>query len=70
MARESTEEKLSYRNPMPVKEVIAYPNNCSYPVCPKCKNTFEREYQSYCDRCGQCLKWNEYNSAVIINKSF
>lgn len=29
----------------------------AYPVCPGCRMTIDREYQSYCDRCGQKLVW-------------
>ena len=43
---------LLYRLPMCVKEFRR-----GFPVCPRCKRTIEREYQAYCDRCGQCLKW-------------
>lgn len=36
-----------------------------YCVCPGCKCTFEREYQSYCDRCGQKLAWNLFNQNKV-----
>ena len=26
----------------------------------------EREYQPYCDRCGQCLDWSAFSNATII----
>lgn len=53
---------------MLVKQIMIFGNGNSFPVCPKCKSTFEYEYQSYCDRCGQCLNWDEYEKAEIINK--
>jgi|GEM_PF-6950937 len=28
-----------------------------FPICPSCDNGIEREYQKYCDECGQRLKW-------------
>ena len=37
-----------------------------FPVCPSCGHTLEREYQNYCDRCGQKLDWSNYNHAAII----
>lgn len=37
----------------------------SYPVCPCCGLTMEREYQTYCDRCGQPLAWNLFNTSGI-----
>ena len=38
----------------------------AFPVCPNCGCTLEREYQNYCDRCGQRLDWNSYNHAAVI----
>ena len=32
----------------------------TYPVCPRCKTTMEREYMAYCSRCGQKLDWSRY----------
>ncbi len=37
-----------------------------YPVCPYCKLTLDREYQHFCDRCGQELDWKNYSNAIII----
>ena len=53
-------QELSYRIPMPVTEVCRFQGTSSliaFPVCPQCGQTMEREFQSYCDRCGQCLDW-------------
>ena len=41
--------------------------NGSFPVCPACRVTIEREYQSYCDRCGQRLGWKHYKTAEVID---
>ena len=38
----------------------------SYSVCPRCKATMEREYQSFCDRCGQRLDWSKYENAEVV----
>lgn len=38
----------------------------TFPICPKCDCTFEREYQSFCDRCGQKLDWSGYERAVLV----
>ena len=38
----------------------------AFPVCPNCEHTLEREYQNYCDRCGQRLDWNSYDHAAIF----
>ncbi len=31
-----------------------------FPVCPQCGITLNREYQRYCDRCGQQLSWTHF----------
>ncbi len=59
------------RKQLPLKvtaiRVIYDSNGCScYPVCPGCKVTLEREYQSFCDRCGQRLDWSAIDSAVLL----
>lgn len=51
---------LSYRLPMLVTEIFIYCDRYEYPVCPRCKTTLEREYQFFCDRCGQALDWKKY----------
>ena len=53
----------SYRIPMPVTEVRRFQGTSSliaFPVCTQCGQTMEREFQSYCDRCGQCLDWDRF----------
>ncbi len=57
---------LSYRIPLKVKEVKILGSSGEYAVCPKCKATVDREYMSYCDRCGQRLDWSCYDEAVIV----
>ena len=48
-----------YRRSMPVCRLRRYQGeDVYYPVCPRCGSTMEREYQSYCDRCGQRLSWD------------
>ncbi len=31
-----------------------------YPVCPNCGYAMEREYQKYCEVCGQLLGWKKF----------
>ncbi|GFI62549.1 hypothetical protein IMSAG049_01733 [Clostridiales bacterium] len=57
-----------YRIPMAVTEVYKFWNGNTYPVCPQCHISLEREYQSYCDRCGQCLDWRSFKNAKIVLK--
>ena len=59
----------SYRFPLMVNSVRYYPE-CpelsTYPLCPRCNQPMEREYQPYCDQCGQALDWKNLSHAVII----
>ena len=64
--QDDIEFELSFRYPKKVKKVILYENEDTFPICPSCKMTMEREYQSYCDRCGQKLNWKYFNEAKVI----
>lgn len=68
-SNEQVAETYSYRTPMLVTVVRSFPD-CpqlfTYPVCPRCRKTMEREYQSYCDRCGQALDWRYFSKAIVI----
>lgn len=44
---------VNYRIALPVKEH----NALGYYICPRCRTPLERNYQKYCDRCGQHLRW-------------
>ena len=57
---------FSYRQKMPVTELMAFPDGNGYYVCPRCHATMEREFMAFCDRCGQHLDWREYRRAVIV----
>lgn len=62
-------EQLSYRLPIPVKAIGYFPRMnppTSFPICPRCNITLEREFQSYCDRCGQYLNWRKYGKRTTI----
>lgn len=65
------DKELSYRLPLKVTEVRCYPaplGETSYSVCPRCGITMEREYQHFCDRCGQRLDWGSFDDAVVIRR--
>jgi predicted amidophosphoribosyltransferase len=66
--KETIDEAMSYRLPLNVTEVFVLHNKYIYPVCPRCRTSFEREYQAYCDRCGQKLGWSEFKKAKLIFK--
>lgn len=55
-----------YRAPMRVKEVCQFDSGDIYPICPRCGMTIDREYMSFCDRCGQRLGWELFDYAVIV----
>ena len=50
-------EAISFRIPLTVSEYRQFNDREGYWVCPRCDITLDREYQAYCDRCGQCLDW-------------
>ena len=54
-----------YRIPLPVRKVVVYCSGDSYPVCPRCDCTIDREYMNFCDRCGQHLAWTAFDFAKI-----
>lgn len=61
---------LEYRNKKAVTEYMMLPDRISaesaYYLCPRCRVTMEREYQSFCDRCGQRLGWEKIDNAKRV----
>ena len=60
---------LLYREPMAVTQIRSYhyySGLTGYPIFLRCGKTMEREYQRYCDRCGQCLDWSSFDQAVVL----
>ena len=54
---------------MQVCEIMVIPSaggESGWAVCPRCGMTMDREFMSFCDRCGQRLGWNAYKKAKII----
>ena len=58
---------FTYRLPLQIKEVLLFASGDSYPICPRCENTVDREYMNFCECCGQKLSWDFFDSAQIIN---
>ena len=56
--------ELQFRIQKQVTEVRKTANSY-FPVCPGCNTSLEREYQSYCDRCGQALSWWGFRRAKV-----
>lgn len=59
-------DPADYRRPLQIAQVRIFQNRHAYCVCPRCDSSLDREYMSYCDRCGQCLNWREWKKAVPI----
>lgn len=53
----------SYRIPKKVKKIRVYPDNCFFGVCPRCNKSIDREYQDFCNCCGQRLDWSMLDEA-------
>lgn len=54
---------------LPVSQAMAFTSPAgltTFPVCPACMATLEREGQNFCDHCGQRLDWRWYKHAQII----
>lgn len=62
-------DAVTYRVPLPVTKVIAL-TNTTYPICPRCELSLEREYMSFCDRCGQKLNWDFFEYAKVIHPDY
>ena len=64
------QREISFREPMPVTHIRRFYQHLgttSFPICPRCGITMEREYQSYCDRCGQRLDWKNLSKAILVS---
>jgi len=59
-------ESEPHRIPMGDTEILRFPFGLAFPVCPGCGITLEREYQRYCDRCGQSLSWKRFSRATVV----
>lgn len=60
------QNELNFRKPLPVTQIYVFRRDGSYPVCPQCAISLEREFQNFCDRCGQRLDWKQFKNAQII----
>lgn len=60
-------DALSYRYRMPVKQALQTISDGIFPICPRCKTSFDRDYTNYCANCGQRLWWRAYKHAELID---
>ena len=59
-------DEILYRVPRCVTDYTFFlASHTSYARCPSCQTFLEREYQSFCDQCGQCLEWPQSGPKVI-----
>ena len=59
-------EKTSYPNTvMKVKKACSYKWSADFPECPRCGSTMERDFQRFCDRCGQRLNWSQFDECEV-----
>ena len=63
-----TEEELSYRAAMNVVQYERFECGMICPICPRCETCLDREYQSYCDNCGQKLNWDRFDKATRVER--
>ena len=64
---ESPVQSDTYRQPMPVTQRTVFSHaGKDYYICPRCNVTLDREFVSYCDRCGQHLDWTGYKAAEVV----
>lgn len=61
-------KELSFRTAMPVTAAVVYRSMDAFPLCPRCGRAMEREYQSFCDRCGQKLNWKKYPRSCTFTR--
>ena len=55
----------TYRWPWKVKIVCSYRWGAEFPKCPRCGTTMEREYQLFCNHCGQRLNWSGFDDVEV-----
>lgn len=68
----TSKEELAFRMAAQVVHYRIYPlfngDFTTFPVCPNCSGSVEREYQNFCSECGQKLFWDFYHYATPLNK--
>lgn len=60
-----SEDAAAFRIPCPVTQILLFPSGNSYPLCPRCNSSLEREYMRFCDSCGQRLAWRGFSAAKV-----
>ena len=58
-----------FRSPLSVNKILilnTINGKTGYYLCPRCEASLERDFVSYCDRCGQALDWKHYKKAISV----
>ena len=64
-------EELSYRKHSKVEHYRTFRFGgieTAFAVCPRWHGSGERDYQTFCDQCGQKLDWDDYGAATSISR--
>ena len=56
---------FDYRLKLRITEKIRLSDG-GYYICPRCKVPLDRDYQNFCNRCGQHLDWSGCRKAKVI----
>jgi len=56
----------SYRVKKLICEMVSLSDG-KYYICPRCNVSLERDFQAFCDRCGQRLDWSGRRKARNIH---
>ena len=65
------EKAMSYRTAKIVATYRIFPDHRfgvqTFALCPTCNGDVDRDYQAFCDGCGQKLKWISFRKMVAVN---
>ena len=62
------QKEHDYHVPREVENIVIYRPDYFFPICPRCQIALERDYQAFCDRCGQKLKWDVYHKGKATSR--
>jgi len=64
---DKTSSALSFREKKRITEYVVYGDKSLYYQCPTCDSAIDRDYQSYCSSCGQCLNWTGFRGCSRVS---
>ena len=54
---------------MRVRKILELTSGSTFPICPRCHCTLDRDYQRFCDRCGLCINATLSSSNTTLSSS-